>query len=229
MPAVAVGVVEDHDAVAPLRLPVRVRLALGDPEPAAVVDRHPDRLANGRLGGEDGDGEAFGQAERRGRFLRACGEGSAAEMVVADATAHCSHVIFDRRAGPPGSIWHGCCCTAGHACGRTGDQALRVSVDGNADAEARRSEERFPRAADCEHLDQSFPRPCGPVAKAGIGTAAHRRDVIHRAFLRVRLALGVSRVAFVVLASARRAARRRRVVWTIRPKSAKYRSRSTHT
>ena len=52
--AVAVGVFEDQDAVAALALrrADRILVRLGDPQPAAVVDRHRDRLLHVRLGGE---------------------------------------------------------------------------------------------------------------------------------------------------------------------------------
>ena len=59
-PAVAVGVLEDQDAVAGLVVgdADRVRIRLGDPEPAAVVDRERDRLDDVGLAGEERDLEA---------------------------------------------------------------------------------------------------------------------------------------------------------------------------
>ena len=56
-PAVAVGVLEDEDAVPGLVVgdATRVGVGLGDPEPAAVVDRHRDRLDDVGLAGEERD------------------------------------------------------------------------------------------------------------------------------------------------------------------------------
>ena len=71
--AVAVGVLEDQDAVAWPRLSgaadrdsvVRLR----HPEPAAVVDGEGDRLMHVRLAGEQRDLEALGHGHRLGRLL----------------------------------------------------------------------------------------------------------------------------------------------------------------
>ena len=65
--AVAIGVFKDQDAVAlgevePLG-PLGVRVVLGDPEPAARVPGHRDRVSNVGLGGEDRDVEAVRDAK----------------------------------------------------------------------------------------------------------------------------------------------------------------------
>ena len=57
-------VLEDEDAVVAVRavgLPVGVAVRLGYPEPAAVVDRHGDRLGHVRLAGEERGVEAVRQ------------------------------------------------------------------------------------------------------------------------------------------------------------------------
>ena len=60
-PAVAVGVLEDQDAVAEAEVEllgaVGVGVVLGDPEPPAGVPGHRDRVPHVRLGGEDVDPE----------------------------------------------------------------------------------------------------------------------------------------------------------------------------
>jgi hypothetical protein len=52
--AVAVGVLEDEDAVPGLGVghAARVRISLGDPDPASIVDRHRDRLDDVGLAGK---------------------------------------------------------------------------------------------------------------------------------------------------------------------------------
>ena len=76
--AVAVGVLEDQDAIAQVGVEVDrglgVGVVLGDPEPAAGVGGHRDRLADLGLGGEEGGAEALGQphpGERLGGRRRA--------------------------------------------------------------------------------------------------------------------------------------------------------------
>ena len=67
--AVAVAVLEDEDAVALADIRVEpggVAVALGDPEPAPVVEGHGDRLADVGLAGEEGDGEALRHRHLRG-------------------------------------------------------------------------------------------------------------------------------------------------------------------
>ncbi len=72
-PAVAVGVLEDEDAVLGLVVghAPRVGIGLGDPEPAAVVDRHRDRLDDVGLAGEERDLETRRDGHRPGRLLGA--------------------------------------------------------------------------------------------------------------------------------------------------------------
>ena len=76
--AVAVGVLEDQDAVADGVLPgsarAFVRVALGDPEPPALVEGHRDRLRHVGLGGEERGLEAVGNAEQFERLLRTKGD-----------------------------------------------------------------------------------------------------------------------------------------------------------
>ena len=70
--AVAVGVLDDRDAVTPLALRlhlVRVVDRLGDVEPAEVVPRHRDRLEDLRLRDEQLRLEAVGQRQVLLRFL----------------------------------------------------------------------------------------------------------------------------------------------------------------
>jgi len=49
---IAVGVFEDQHTVFGLLLPVRVRIALHDPQAAAIVERKGDRLHHVRLAGK---------------------------------------------------------------------------------------------------------------------------------------------------------------------------------
>ncbi len=80
--AVAVGVFEDEDAIARLclRNPPRVRIGLGDPETAAIVDRHGDRLNDVGLAGEKSDLEARRNGHRpRGLLGRQAGVGVSIE------------------------------------------------------------------------------------------------------------------------------------------------------
>ena len=77
--AVAVGVFEDHDAVAAFAVetPLRVAEALDDPEPPAGVEGHGNRLHEVRLAGEQRDVEALRHGHRLGGFTgrqRAIGE-----------------------------------------------------------------------------------------------------------------------------------------------------------
>ena len=71
-PAVAVGVLEDQDAVLAVRTaqPDRIGVILDDPEPSLVVDGHGDRLDDVGLGGEQGDREALGNSDPRGGLFR---------------------------------------------------------------------------------------------------------------------------------------------------------------
>ena len=66
-PAVAVGVLEDQDAVAEAEVELRGQLGVGvvlrDPEPPARVPGHGDRVLHVRLGGEDLDVEPRRHAE----------------------------------------------------------------------------------------------------------------------------------------------------------------------
>ena len=75
VPAVAVGVFEDQNAVAALALrrTPRVFVGLGDPQPAAVVDRHGDRLMHVRLAGEKRDLENPRAPSSPRRLSRATG------------------------------------------------------------------------------------------------------------------------------------------------------------
>ncbi len=66
---VAVGVLEDEDAVAAGRIPLRIRVRLGDPDAAAVVEREADGLPDVGLAGEEGEGEALRDLELARRFL----------------------------------------------------------------------------------------------------------------------------------------------------------------
>ena len=71
--AVAVGVFEDHDAVArhlALRRALRVLEALDDPDAALLVDGEGDRVDDLRLAGEELDLELVGDLELRDRLLR---------------------------------------------------------------------------------------------------------------------------------------------------------------
>src|SRR5262249_13861461 len=67
---VVIGVLEDQHTVAVFNVPVAamtaagVGVALGDPEPAAIIDRHADWLLHVGLTGEQGDVKA-----RRDRYL----------------------------------------------------------------------------------------------------------------------------------------------------------------
>ena len=67
--AVAVGVLEDQDAIAALAFGRAhgIGVRLGDPQPAAVVERERDRLDDVRLGRGERDGEARRQGHRLGR------------------------------------------------------------------------------------------------------------------------------------------------------------------
>ena len=69
---VAVGIFEDEDPIAGLLWGDlrRISVALGHPEPAAVIEAHRDRLPDVRLGCEEFDGEAGGHRHRRGRLNR---------------------------------------------------------------------------------------------------------------------------------------------------------------
>ena len=72
-PAVAVGVFADRDPVAPLAvapLDVGIVDALGDPEPAAMVPGHADRLVDLGLGGEQPRLEAGRDDQVLDRLLR---------------------------------------------------------------------------------------------------------------------------------------------------------------
>ena len=68
--AVAVHVLEDEDAVAPLALAALAGVGhtLDDPETAAFVEAHRDRLHHARLGGHQRDLEAGGQGHRLHRL-----------------------------------------------------------------------------------------------------------------------------------------------------------------
>ena len=71
--AVAVGVFEDHDAVArrlALRRALRVLEALDHPDAALLVDGERDRVDDLRLAGEELDLELVGDLEPLDRFLR---------------------------------------------------------------------------------------------------------------------------------------------------------------
>ena len=66
------AVLEDEDAVVAVLavgLPVRVTVRLGDPEPAAVVEGHGDRLGHVRFAGEEGRLEAVRQRHLRGGLI----------------------------------------------------------------------------------------------------------------------------------------------------------------
>ena len=108
-PAVAVGVLEDQDAVLALRAaqPDRVRVVLDDPEPPRRVDGEGDRLDDVGLGGEQGGLEAFGQGHlarghirRQGAFFGSSAEASVGIMQAARATVtrernRCDVMRFD--------------------------------------------------------------------------------------------------------------------------------------
>ena len=69
--AVAVGVFEDLDAVPARPGGLRGILeALGDPDPAPLVERHRDRVDDVRLAGDELDGEALGHRHLLDRLLR---------------------------------------------------------------------------------------------------------------------------------------------------------------
>ena len=72
-PSVAVGVLEDENAVARLVVAdaAGVRVRFGDPEPAPVVDRHGDRLDDVGLAGEERDAEPRRHGHRAGGLLGA--------------------------------------------------------------------------------------------------------------------------------------------------------------
>jgi hypothetical protein len=79
--AVAVGVGEDLDAIASgTGIAAGVLEALGDPEPAPFVDAHGDGVHDVRLGGDDLDGEAVGDAHLRDGL--GGGEGRARGLVL---------------------------------------------------------------------------------------------------------------------------------------------------
>ena len=70
-PAVAVGILENQDAVFALTLgrANRIGISLGHPQPAAIVHGHRDRLHHVRLAGQQRDFETFGHDHLACRFL----------------------------------------------------------------------------------------------------------------------------------------------------------------
>ena len=74
-PAVAIAVGQDQHAVAQsqieLRRPLRVGIALGDPQPAAAIPRHRHGILHVRLRGKHLCAKALGQAKSSGCSLRA--------------------------------------------------------------------------------------------------------------------------------------------------------------
>jgi hypothetical protein len=75
--ALAGGILEDENAIVALGrliavglLPVGRAVTLGNPQPAALVPAHADRLMHIRLPGEQGDVEAIGDRKALGRLLR---------------------------------------------------------------------------------------------------------------------------------------------------------------
>ena len=72
------AVAEDQHAIVPLGRPVRVRIALGDPQPAAIVGREADRLRDVRLAREERHMKAIRNCHvpwrllRRQRAIRRC-------------------------------------------------------------------------------------------------------------------------------------------------------------
>ena len=67
----SLAVLEDEDAVVALAVghPVGIGVRLDDPEPAAVVERHGDRLDHVRFAGEQGGVEAVRQRHLGGGLV----------------------------------------------------------------------------------------------------------------------------------------------------------------
>ncbi len=115
---VAIGVLEDQDAVLAFALgrPFGIAVSLRDPEPAAIVDRHGDRLVNVRLAREEFHREAVPAGHREGGlFRRQAGKPQDIERGIGGAGGG-GEGEEQRRSEEPGGI-HARQCSAGARAG----------------------------------------------------------------------------------------------------------------
>ena len=72
MPAVAIGVVQNDDAIPELCFvrPATVGVVLSDPQPATVIELHIDRLLHIRFPGKQRHRETLGQLNQRQHLCR---------------------------------------------------------------------------------------------------------------------------------------------------------------